>query len=172
MVAEIKQQVNANLSPMGIMLVSFMMVAREGAEIAIFTFAGQYTTLSISIGITVSLVLTILIFYSLVKVNLKTVFNITLVYLILQAGFLLGYSVHEGLSAMKSLGMISGDSVLFTKVFNLGGTIFDHKEGALGIPMYVLFGWYSRPEWIQFILQYSYTIGMFAYWKSILKRKE
>jgi len=164
MAVYVENQVAHNLSKWGIFLISLMMISREGAEIAIFTFAGKYTFISISLGILGSLIFTILIFYSLVKVNLKTIFNITLAYLILQAGFLLGYGIHEGLSAMKDIGYISKDNFILIKVFNLSKTIFYHKEGILGLPLYVLFGWHSEPEWIQFITQYIYTTSMFTYW--------
>ena len=164
MTVYIENQVAYNLSKWGIFLVSLMMISREGVEIAIFTFAGRYTFRSVSLGILGSLILTILIFYSLVKVDLKTIFNITLAYLILQAGFLLGYGIHEGLSAMKDIGYISKDNFILIKVFNLSKTIFYHKEGILGLPLYVLFGWHSEPEWIQFLTQYIYTTSMFIYW--------
>ncbi|TXT16402.1 MAG: putative Membrane protein [Erysipelotrichaceae bacterium] len=106
----------------------------------------------------------------MVKINLRILFNITLVYLILQAGFLLGYAVHEGLSALKALSVISGDNFIFTKAFDLSGTVFNHKEGVLGIPLYVLFGWYSKPEWIQLILHYGYIVGMTLVWKNLRKK--
>lgn len=172
MLSNIKSQVDSNLSKLGIFLVALAMVAREGTEIAIFTFAGKYSLLSIAIGISIALVLTVLIFFSLVKVNLKTIFNITLAYLILQAGFLLGYGIHEGLSAIKDLGYIAKENAIYSKAFNLSGTILDHKNGLLGLPAYVLFGWYSRPEWVQFILQYSYSMLMLIYWKMYRKRNK
>ena len=147
------------------------MVAREGAEIAIFTFTGNYELPAISTGILLSLILAVLIYFSLVKVNLKVIFKITLVYLILQAGYLLGYSIHEGLSALKDLAVLSSNSILYTKAFDLSATILNHKEGVLGLPLNVLLGWYSKPEWIQFISQYAYTIGIFAYLKRYSKSK-
>jgi high-affinity iron transporter len=140
------------------------MIGREGAEIAIFSFTGKYTLPSISAGIAIALVAALLIYFSLVKVNLKVLFSITLIYLILQAGFLLGYGIHEGLSALKALGKLPEDSILLAKAFNLSKTALNHKEGVIGLPLYVLFGWYSKPEWIQFITQYAYTIGIFALW--------
>jgi high-affinity iron transporter len=169
--AYIEDQVSTNVSKWGVFFISLLMVSREGTEIAIFTFAGQYTFGSISLGILGSLILTILIFYSLVKVNLKTIFNITLIYLVLQAGFLLGYTIHEGLSAMKEIGYIAQDNILLIKAFDLSGTVFYHKEGIIGIPLYVLFGWHSEPEWIQFLTQYFYTIGILIFWNLITKKK-
>ena len=160
----VKRRAAINLTAGGLFAVALVMVAREGAEMAILTFAGQYSFLSIILGALIALALTIAINLSLVKVNLKVIFNITLFYLILQAGFLLGYAVHEGLSAFKDLGYLSDGNAILTKAFNLSGTIMDHKTGVVGLPAYVLFGWYSRPEWIQFILQYVYTIGILGLW--------
>jgi len=167
MTKQVESTTAKSLSKHGIMLISAMMVAREGAEIAIFTFAGKYSLISITVGIILSLVFTIFIFYSLVRVSIKTIFNVTLFYLILQAGFLLGYGIHEGLSALKDLGYISSDSVLLSKAFNLSSTVLNHKEGIVGLPLYVLVGWHSKPEWIQFIAQYSYTFIMLLFWNKV-----
>lgn len=172
MVKEVQNQVHRSLSKAGLFSVAFIMVVREGAEIAIFTFAGQYSLLSIGFGILLALILSILIYKSLVKINIRVLFNVTLVYLILQAGFLLGYSVHEGLSALKALAVIGSENPLLLKAFDLSGTIFNHKEGLLGLPLYVLFGWYSKPEWIQLALHYSYIIGMFIVWKSLITQQK
>lgn len=169
MTQHVENQVEYHLSKAGIFFVALIMVAREGAEIAIFTFAGKFTLSSVSFGIIGALILTTLIFYSLIKVDIKTIFNITLAYLVLQAGFLLGYGIHEGISALKDLGYLSKDSFLFIRVFNLSGTVFNHKQGIAGLPLYVLFGWYSKPEWIQFLAQYMYTFGIFGYWLKKLK---
>lgn len=172
MVNQVEKQIKSNLSAFGIFSISFIMILREGTEIAIFTFAGKYTLLSIILGISLALIVAILINFSLVKVNLKVLFNITLAYLILQAGFLLGYGVHEGLSAFKSLNLISASSPLFIKAFDLSKTILNSKEGILGLPLYILFGWYSKPEIIQFILQYGYTLIMFYIWRKEIKLGE
>lgn len=172
MVGEVQDQVKRNISKTGLTSVAFIMVVREGAEIAIFTFAGQYTLLSIGVGIAAAFALSILIYNALIKVNLRVLFNMTLAYLILQAGFLLGYAVHEGLSAMKDLAILDGGHFIYKKAFDLSSTLLDHKQGALGLPLYVAFGWYSRPEWIQFILQYAYTIGLFAYWKNVRSKQK
>ncbi|MGH4121076.1 FTR1 family iron permease [Clostridium sp.] len=164
MITEVQNQVKTNLSAIGIFSITFVMVVREGAEIVIFVFAGKYTLLSIFTGVALALIFCILIYFSLVRINLKILFNITLAYLILQAGFLLGYGIHEGLSALHSLNIISSTSPLFVKAFDLSNTIFYHKEGIIGLPLYVLIGWYSKPEIIQFVLQYFYTFIMFFIW--------
>ena len=164
MVTEVQNQVKSNLSAIGIFSISFIMIAREGAEIAIFTFAGKYTLSSIVLGVSAALIFAVLIYFSLIKVNLKILFNLTLIYLILQAGFLLGYGIHEGLSALKSLNVFESTSPLFIKAFDLSKTILYHKEGIIGLPLYVIFGWYSKPELIQFVVQYAYTFIIFFVW--------
>lgn len=166
---EIEGKVVSNLSKWGVFWVALVMITREGAEIAIFSFTGQYSLISIFSGIILSLLLAILIYFSLIKVSLKAIFAITLGYLILQAGFLLGYGIHEGLSALKDLGKIAGNNPLLIKAFDLSGTVLNHKEGALGVPLYALFGWYSKPEWIQFTAQYVYTVSVFLVWLKVSK---
>ena len=153
-----------NLTKAGIFLLAFFMVAREGAEIALFQFAGKYMVSSIFAGLLASVVLVALIHYSLVHIKIQTLFNITLAYLILQAGFLMGYGVHEGLSASKDMGILSASHPLFGKAYDLSATPLEHKQGVIGLPLYVAVGWYSKPEWIQFALQYLLTGALFLYW--------
>jgi high-affinity iron transporter len=157
---EIRDKMKVNLSVVGIIALAATMVAREGAEVALFAFAsteqGSYL-FGAFVGIALSAVLAVLIYKSLIKVNLKTIFNITLFYLILQAGFMLGYSIHEFLSFLKAEEFLSSSSFIYTKLFDLSDTVFYHKEGILGVPLYILIGWYSKPEIVQFLAQYIYT---------------
>lgn len=144
---------------------SAVMVAREGVEIALFSFAGTVSVTGIAIGVFTACILTILVFTSLVKVNLAAIFNVTLVYLIIQAGFLLGIGIHEGISVAQDSGLLTSGNPLLLKPFDLTNTIFDHKQGIIGLPLMAILGWHSRPEWIQFISQYAYTAGMLLIWK-------
>ncbi|MCK5685134.1 FTR1 family protein [bacterium] len=171
MTANVNEQVSQNLSAVGIFLIAFAMVMREGTEIAVFSFAGKYSLSAVSIGIGASLSITFLIYHSLIKVRIDLIFRITLVYLILQAGFLFGYAVHEGLSALKEYTVLSNDNLIFTKAFNFSDTMFSHKNGFVGLPLNVLLGWYSKPEWVQFIIQYAYTVGIFIFWFLYAKKQ-
>ncbi len=160
----VQDELSQNISTNALFWISLIIIAREGTEIAIFSFAGQYPYEIVGMGVLTALILSIFIFYSLVKVNLSVLFKITLAYLILQAGFLLGYSLHEGFSALKGYGMIASDNYIFNQAFNFSNTLLSHKDGIFGIPFHVLFGWYSKPEWIQFVVQYVFTFSMFGYW--------
>ena len=159
-VSEIKSKVDLNPSKIGITLLAAVMVAREGAEIVLFNFTALDTTSYLTgtvLGISLSLVVVYLISKSIINVNLKFILNITLLYLILQAGFLLGYSVHEFLSYLKAVEVLDSTNIIYTKMFDLSDTFLYHKEKAVGIILYATLGWYSKPEILQFIIQYSYT---------------
>jgi len=167
---DIQAGVREKLSPAGLFALAAVMVIREGAEIALFAFSAvdkQLYIVGIFIGIFIAAVLAILINRSLIKVNLSVIFNVTLGYLILQAAYMLGYSIHEFLSALKSIGALNSESPLLIRLFNLSGTILDHKTGVLGIPLNILFGWYSKPEILQFTVQHSYILGGFILWRKI-----
>jgi len=159
-VRDIHSQMAARLSKTGIILLATVMVAREGAEIVLFVFASlnpvSYFSGSL-VGILASGILAYLIYRSLIKVDLKTIFNITLFYLILQAGFMVGYGIHEFLSYLKAASIIDGGSWVYVKLFDLSGTILDHKTEPIGIALYAAAGWYSKPEIVQFVIQYLYT---------------
>ena len=100
-------------TPFGILTLAFFIVGREGAEVSLFAFAGAYPALSIALGVAVALALALLIQRSLVRIDLKTVFRATLVYLVLQAGYLAGSGAHEALSLAAATGAIP-DASCFT----------------------------------------------------------
>ncbi|MBI9108483.1 MAG: FTR1 family protein [Spirochaetales bacterium] len=167
---DVETEVSRNMSSRGLFVLAMVMVLREGAEIVLFTFTAadkQAYLLGTLSGLLIAAVLAVLINRSLVKVRLSVFFNITLAYLILQAGYMLGYSVHEFLSALKTLGYLGGDSLVLTKMFDFSETVFNHKSGALGVPLNFLFGWYSKPEVIQFIAQYGFTTAALITWTRI-----
>jgi len=160
----VEQKTATNLTKLGVFIVSFVLISREGVEIAIFAFAGQYHYLSILIGIIIAMVVTLGVYFSLVKISISTLFKITLLYLIIQAGYLFGYGIHEGLSALHNLNYIDSNHILLVKAFDVSKTILNHKEGLIGLPLNVLLGWYSKPEWIQLFTQYLFTVILLAYW--------
>lgn len=168
---EVHAEIRSHFSRGGLFFIAMVMVLREGAEIALFAFSstdkGPYVV-GIVIGVAVAAVLAWLIAKALVKVNLKLLFTVTLGYLVLQAAYLLGYGIHELLSALKTLGTLPGDHWLFIKAYDAKG-IWEHKTGLVGMPLNVLVGWYSRPEWIQLVLQLSYLGVMGALWSRFLR---
>ncbi len=171
MVTSMETSISGRMTAAGVASVAFAMVAREGFEMAVFAFAGKYTVISLAAGILCALLLTALVLFSLVRVNMRALFNATLAYLILQAGFLLGIVIHEGLSAMLATNLLSSNSPLLIKLFDLSNTVFYHKQGVIGLPLYVFFGWHSKPEILQFLAQYVFTASFLAVWHRIAKNK-
>jgi high-affinity iron transporter len=174
-VSEIKDKMSVSLSKKAIILLATVMVAREGAEIVLFTIASvdkaPYAIGAFS-GVALSAVLVYLFYKSLIRVNLKTIFNITLIYLILQAGFMLGYSFHELFSYFKAESIIDSGHWIYTKAYDLSNTFLDHKTKPVGIALYATVGWYSRPEIFQFLIQYAYSFSLlFLYIRSAKKKK-
>ncbi|MDA3956873.1 FTR1 family protein [Oceanispirochaeta sp.] len=168
MAGEVRKSVDDHLSGRGLFLLSTVAVAREGAEIALFAFTSDNKPVYLGgtlTGVILAALLAWLIYKSLVKLNIGLIFKITLIYLILQAAYLTGYSIHELLSAFKELGLLNSDNFLFNKVYDFKDTILDHKTGTLGILLNVSIGWYSRPEYIQFIIQILYLSGFMSFWK-------
>lgn len=171
---DVQNQVDAKISKAGITVLATIVVLREGVEISLFAFSSvneQPYVVGIAIGFVVSALVAYLVFLSLLRVNLSVIFTITLGYLILQAGYLLGYSIHEFLSAMKGLGRIAAESRIYTKAFDFADTILDHKTAVLGVALNVIVGWYSRPEWIQLVLHYGYVLGMAMLWRATMVRQ-
>jgi high-affinity iron transporter len=166
-VGDIQEKVKVSFTKKAIISLAAIMVAREGAEIVLFVFASaeplSYGTGAL-FGVLLSSVVTFLIYKSLIKVNLKVIFSITLFYLILQAGFMLGYSVHELFSYFKAEGILESTHWYYTKLFDLSGTFLDHKEAPLGILLYASIGYYSKPEVLQFVIQYVYTISILVFY--------
>ena len=167
---DVRNSVDEHLSGGGLFILSAIAVAREGAEIALFAFTSedQINYLSGNLaGILISALLAWLIYKTLIKVNIGLIFKITLIYLILQAAYLFGYSVHELLSAFKEIGLVSPGNIIYFKVYDFKDTLLDHKQGSLGIFLNVAIGWYSRPEYLQFILQCLYLTGFLGFWKKV-----
>lgn len=168
----VEKETAVNLTAIGVFFVSFILLAREGVEIAIFTFAGQYNAFSIVIGIVLAIIVSFIIYFSLFKVSISKIFKITMIYLIIQAGYLIWYSIHDGLGALNGLGIVENGSVRLTKLFDLSGTMLNHENGTIGLVLNVVFGWHSDPEWLQFLVQYIFTFGIFAYWIKKTKRQK
>lgn len=169
---QVEQKTAGSLSAFGIFIISFMLIAREGVEIAIFSFAGEYRAISILAGVAAALILSLVIYLALINISINLIFKITLIYLIIQAGYLFGYGIHELLGSLRSLGVLAAGHLLLVKVFDFSAGLLEHKSGSVGLPLNVIAGWYSRPEWPQFAAQYIYTIGLFGLWITNAKTRK
>lgn len=164
----IKDKTKKSLYPLNIFFLALFMISREGFEIILFIFANPnadniipLVTLGILGGVSIGIAL----YYSIIKVNITKIFNITLIYLILQVGYLVGYSVHEFIEVLEIKAVFLDSTFLYSRLYDLSGTILDQKSSILGIGLNSFLGWTSKPHILQFISQYAVTFYLLYIYK-------
>ncbi len=153
----------ASASVLGLSLLAFTAVIREGIETALFLL-GQTTAaadqgLSVVVGAFIGLLIAagigVLIFRAGLRLNLSAFFNVTGAALVVIASGLLSYGVHEFIE----LGLLPA---LINPVYDISA-ILPHKEG-IGQFLRAIVGYSSTPELTTLLAQCAYLIfGLFFY---------
>lgn len=140
---------------------SFVVVFREGVETVLFltpfmvndvlgTIAGAF------LGILGSLVLAYAIFAIGMKINLRRFFYFTSVLLVLLAGGLAGYGVHELVEYSEETGVELGWLGEHAYVLNISEDSPLHHKGIMGSILAVMFGYTVSAEWARVIVHLAY----------------
>jgi len=143
----------------GLISFAFVAVFREGLETVLFLTPYLVndpvaTVAGLLLGTLTALALAYVVFFVGKKINVRRFFYFTSILLVLLAGGLVGYGVHElieytGSSAWSWLGQnayvlgISQDSPF-------------HHKGIVGSVFAVMFGYTVRAEWARLIVHFAY----------------
>jgi high-affinity iron transporter len=154
---------------MGLFLISFLSVWREGSETVIFIGAGTEGTnaiVGVFFGIAVATVLAYGFFSRGMEIDISKLFKITNVLLILFAAGLVAHGFHE----LQEAGVAP---VVIEEVWNVNPEVDSseeypllHEKGAIGSIFKALFGWNGNPSLLEVLAWCTYSGGMLF----ILKR--
>lgn len=140
---------------------SFIAVFREGLETVLFltpflivdvlaTLAGTL------LGIGFSLALAYVIFVVGMRINIRKFFYFTSILLVLLAGGLAGYGVHELLEYFEEAGVALGWLSEPAYILDIPVESPLHHKGVIGSILAVMFGYTVKAEWARVIIHLSY----------------
>ena len=160
---------------LGLFLLMFVAVLREGIETVIFLGAASFVSSSNSLigasaGIVAAIVLGYAIFVGSMKINLKRFFNMTGILLILFAAGLVAYGVHE-LQEAKIIPTWVEHLWDINPSVNPDGTYpLLHENGYGGSILKGLFGYNGNPSLLEVLSYVSYLGLVLILWGSKKKK--
>ncbi len=155
---ELQSKLDAALAGagMGIVVIGFVSVGREGVETALFIWASVASsgnavvgTIGAILGILVSVVIAYLIYRGLVRINLSRFFLWTGLFLILVAAGVLSY----GIGDLQEAGVIPGYG---QAAFSVAGII--PPSSWYGVVLAGLFNYTAEPTWARLIAWALYLL--------------
>lgn len=146
---------------LGIIILAFISVLREGIETVIF-LAGIEATGETPLviiwsglfGIVVAVAIAIVLFLSGKRINLKHFFNVTSIVLLIFAAGMLAYGIHE----LQELGWFGTETHFLQQVVWDTSGILNDKTSELGLFLRALFGYQDKPTWLELIVYVSYYL--------------
>lgn len=161
---EVERRVEAIATPgasLALISFSFVVVFREGLETVLFltpflledaigTLGGAF------LGIVASLALAYTVFVVGMKINIRKFFYFTSILLVLLAGGLAGYGVHELVEYSEDTGIELGWLGESAYVLSIPKDNPLHHKGVVGSILAVMFGYTVKAEWIRVIVHVAY----------------
>ncbi len=145
----------------GLILIAFIVVFREGLETVLFLTPflpnEPITTLvGVAFGTTTALILAYGIFITGMKINLQKFFYFTSLLLILLAGGLAGYGVHELIEYYKQTEFNIGWLAEPAFALNIPAESPLHHKNIIGSILATMLGYTVSAEWARVIVHLSY----------------
>ncbi len=153
-------------SHIGIFMLIFIAVIREGIETVIFLNAVNYASginfIGGTLGIIAAIIVGYLFFISTKKINLKRLFGISSILLILFAAGLVAHGVHE----FEEAGLVGG---IISPLFDINHIL--SEKGVIGSFLKGLFGYNGNPSLLEAIAYASYFGIIFYLYNKIESSK-
>ena len=159
---ELRSEVDSHLAGAGwgLVLVAFLAVGREGIETALFIWAAVRASGSTALplagaalGILLAIALGYLIYRGVVRINLSKFFTYTGVFLILVAGGVLAYGVHD----LQEAGVVPG---LHALAFDVSAAV--PPSSWHGTLLKGIFNFSPATTWLEAIVWLAYVIPVMA----------
>jgi len=140
---------------------AFVVVFREGLETVLFLTPffledATGTLVGASLGIVASLAFAYAIFVVGMKIDMRKFFYFTSLLLVLLAGGLAGYGVHELIEYSEEMGIELGWIGEPAYVLDIPKDNMLHHKGVVGSIFAVMFGYTVEAEWARMIAHLSY----------------
>jgi len=144
-------------SHIGIFLLIFIAIIREGVETVIFLNAINYASginiIGGTLGIIAAVVMGYLFFVGIKNINLKKVFSISSILLVLFAAGLAAHGIHE----FEEAGLVSG---IIAPLFDINPIL--NEKGLIGSFLKGLFGYNGNPSLLE-VMAYMAYLGVIFY---------
>ena len=164
-------------SHVGIFLLIFIAIVREGVETVIFLNALNYANgvhfIGGLLGIGIAIVVGYLFFMSVKKINLKRLFNVSSILLILFAAGLVAHGVHEFEEAGAFNPIIEHVWDINPAAPLAAQGIYPalHEKGALGSFLTGLFGYNGNPSLLEILSYMFYLVVIYFLYRQIEKSR-
>jgi high-affinity iron transporter len=157
-------------SAIAVALVAFVAVAREGLETALFLWAGIRSTddasasvLGAFLGLATAVVIGVLVYRGAVRLNMARLFTWTGAALVIVAGGVLRYAVHE----FQELGWLPGEDAIAVDVsdtFAPDGVVATLVRGLVNLTPVM--------SWLEVVVWLAYVIPTLAAFFWVIRRRD
>jgi len=167
---ELRADVDSHLSGAGwgLVLVAFLAVGREGIETALFIWAAvqasgstTFPLIGAALGIATAILLGWLIYRGVLRINLTRFFTYTGVFLIIVAGGVLAYGVHD----LQEAGFLPG---LTNLAFDVSRVI--PPSSWYGTLLKGIFNFSPATTWLEAIAWVAYVVPVLAIFITTVRR--